>query len=528
VTSREICEILGKIKPKTSSGPDGVSTKILRTLKEEFAPIIAKLVNVSTRTATFPKNMKLARVQPLYKGEGKKNEATNYRPISLLSCIGKIIERVIGKQLMKYLEENGLLNTRQYGFRQSRNVTQPVLEITQRIFEHLNAGEERYIQMVLIDLKKAFDTIQHKLLIEKLEHYGIEGWPLKWFKEYLSDREQYVEIEGKKAEKRKVKCGVPQGSVLGPILFLIFINDLPNAMQILTVLFADDTAMVKEGNDREKLSRSLERELTTATDWFRANKLSLNVKKTKIMEISNVKKINGMEYNVKMDGEYLQKVGDSQEEKATRYLGIMLDDKLSWKYQIEKTVSKVKAATHAIRRIKTAPRKIKKLLYYALVESHLRFAVQAWGGAEQKYRGKLEAAQNSAVRAVSGLRRGHSEPSYAKLQLLKFKDLVGMESLKIMTNIRNKESGLENLCSIDQGRSRNREFATPQISHGFLRSWPGYNLPMHANKTYRSEKEENMREGKARIVAGYNPIPENCRGNSCHCRKDWERNGQRT
>ena len=290
VSVKEIEEILGIIKHKTSSGPDGVSTKVLRTLTREFAPISAKLVNISTITATFPKNLNLARVQPLYKGEGKKNEATNYRPISLLSCIGKIIEKVVARQLMNYLEEEGLLNNRQYGFRANRNVTQPILEIAQKIFEHINSRENRYVLMVLIDLKNAFDTIQHNLLLEKLKNYGIKGWALKWFEEYLSDREQYTEINGEKSGNRRMVCGVPQGSVLGPILFLIFINDLPNAMQILTVLFADDTAMVKEGTDMEELATELEQKLETATEWFRANKLSLNVKKTKLIGINNLRK----------------------------------------------------------------------------------------------------------------------------------------------------------------------------------------------------------------------------------------------
>ena len=525
VSVKEIEEILGKIKPKTSSGPDGVSTKVLRTLKREFAPIIAKLVNISTRTATFPKNLKLARVQPLYKGEGKKNEATNYRPISLLSCIGKIIEKVVARQLMNYLEEEGLLNNRQYGFRANRNVTQPILEIAQKIFKHINSRENRYVLMVLIDLKKAFDTIQHNLLLEKLKHYGIKGWALKWFEEYLSDREQYTEINGEKSGNRRMVCGVPQGSVLGPILFLIFINDLPNAMKILTVLFADDTAMVKEGTDMEELARQLEQELETATEWFRANKLSLNVKKTKLIGINNLRKqsnnVPQIEPTVKMDGEKLQQVGEKYEEKSTRYLGVMLDDCLGWKYQVEKVIGKVKAATHAIRRIRTAPRKLKKMLYQALVESHLRFAVQVWGGVDQKYRGKLEAAQNSAVRAVSGMRKGHAEPSYAELQILKLKDLIGMESLKFMRQIRtNDEKCPKNLSDMDQGQSRNKEYSTPRLAHGFLRSWPSYSLPMHADRILKGGKEKTMSEIKARILASYSLIPENCKGTKCHCMRE--------
>ena len=144
-----------------------------------------------------------------------------------------------------------------------------------------------------------------------------------------------------------------------------------------------------------------------------------------------------------------------------------------------------------------------------------------WGGVDQKYRGKLEAAQNSAVRAVSGMRKGHTEPSYAELQILKLKDLIGMESLKIMEQIRNNDKKCpENLSEMDHGRRRNTEYATPRLAHGFLRSWPSYSLPMQADRIFRREKAENMSEVKARLLASYSLIPENCKGTKCHCMRE--------
>ena len=228
-----------------------------------------------------------------------------------------------------------------------------------------------------------------------------------------------------------------------------------------------------------------------------------------------------IEQTVKMDGEELQQVGEKYEEKSTKYLGVMLDDCLGWKYQVEKVINKVKAATHAIRRIRTAPRKLKKMLYHALVESHLRFAVQVWGGVDQKYRGKLEVAQNSAVRTVLGMRKGHSEPSYAEQQILKLKDRIGIESLKIMKQIRtNDEKCPKNICEIDQGQSRNKEYTPPRLAHGFLKSWPSYSLPVQADRIFKAGKEENMNEIQARLLASYSIIPENCKGTKCHCMKE--------
>jgi hypothetical protein len=415
-------------------------------------------------------------------------------------------------------------------------VTLPILEVAQAMFKHLNSTEEKRLLLVLIDLRKAFDTINHELLLKKLEHYGIRGWALEWMREYLREREQYVNIEDTMSGKRGMKCGVPQGSVLGPILFIIFINDLPSELKAMTVLFADDTAIMLEGTDGEELGRKMEKELGAAVDWFRANKMSLNVKKTKLLEITNKKtkrrRIRGaMEVGeageakreIKMDGENLARVGSGEEEKATKYLGVWLDDTLSWNHHIERTTIKVRAATCVLLRMKEAPEKIKKLVYHALVEPYLRFALPAWGGAGQKEMGRLEAAQNSAVRVVKNMRLGHTTEAYGSLGLLKMKDLVEVESLKLMRKIREgSEKSLWNLREMDGGESRCEEFRSPRVVEGFLKSWPSYSLPRQAaragggsKKTGRSEVDEIV---ASRSQEYTNLAQEICEGRNCHCK----------
>jgi hypothetical protein len=417
------------------------------------------------------------------------------------------------------------------------------------MFEHLNSVEERRLMLVLIDLKKAFDTINHELLLKKLEHYGVRGWALEWMREYLKEREQYVDIEGTKSGKRGMKCGVPQGSVLGPILFIIFINDLPSELKALTVLFADDTAIMMEGTDEEELGREVERELGVAVEWFRANKMSLNVKKTKLLEMTNVvkKTRNNREpragageggeermsrREIKMDGDTLTRVGGEEEEKATKYLGVWLDDRLSWNQHIEKTTAKVRAATCVLIRMKEAPERTRKMIYHALVEPYLRFALPAWGGAGQSVLGKLEAAQNSAVRTVKNLRLGHTTEAYGSLGILKLKDLAEVESLKLMRRVREgTDKSLESLKGMDRGESRCDEFMCPRVVGGFLKCWPSYSLARQASragglgtKAGRCEVEDVVNRKSQEYV---NLVQEICEGKGCRCRLMLGRNRNR-
>ena len=181
---------------------------------------------------------------------------------------------------------NQILYKHQYGFRAGHNTSHSVLHLTDEIYKALNQKPSGKTLTVFIDLKKAFDTVDHEILLKKISTYGVRDSANLWFKNYLSDREQFVSINGIKSGKKKMRCGVPQGSVLGPLLFLLFINDLPNATDFLTLLFADDTTFQVSDQDPNKLFEIANSELEKATNWFTANKLTLNVKKTKFMIFS--------------------------------------------------------------------------------------------------------------------------------------------------------------------------------------------------------------------------------------------------
>ena len=224
---------------------------------------------------TFPNKLKISKIIPIYKSKDK-DQLNNYRPISLLPSISKIYEKVVYKRLYNFI--NPSLYERQFGFRAKRLTIQAIIELNTDIIESF---EDKDITMAtFLDLSKAFDTIDHTILIEKLRRYGIRGIALNWFKSYLTNRSHFVKYKNYSSASSDMICGVPQGSVLGPLLFIIYTNDLPNCLKTCKcILFADDTTIYKKSSNLSELYSTLNTELNALADWFRANKLSLNVGK---------------------------------------------------------------------------------------------------------------------------------------------------------------------------------------------------------------------------------------------------------
>jgi hypothetical protein len=224
-----------------------------------------------------------------------------------------------------------------------------------------------------------------------------------------------------------------------------------------------------------------------------------------------------------MDGARLQQVGGPEGEKAARYLGLMLDDGLTWEEQIKKVIGKVKKGAFALKRLKGAPREVIKSVYYALVESHIRFGIQGWGGADQKFMGKLEAEQNKVLRIMTGDFRGHTEQLYAKMEVLRLKDIIVEESREALERIRCEEKGTEEFKGIDRGKKRGGKNVVPRIVSGTLRSWPSHSIPAKANKQEGAREGESKKMARARTVAAYEWAELNCKGASCHCAKRADR-----
>ena len=268
------------MKSKLSCGPDNISSKLLKIILPIIIQPLCHLFNLSFQTGYIPDQFKTAKVVPVFKS-GDKHDYSNYRPISLLSSFSKLLEKIVAKQMVGFLYKNKILYAHQYGFRKGHSTVHPVLQFLDKISLALNKSDPEYTLGIFCDLKKAFDTVDFTVLQEKMEHYGFRGISKTFFENYLNNRKQYVCINGENSGIKQLYCGVPQGSVLGPLLFLIFINDLPNCTKLFSLLFADDTTFQISSNDPNELFKIANTELAKAAVWFQANKLTLNVSKTK-------------------------------------------------------------------------------------------------------------------------------------------------------------------------------------------------------------------------------------------------------
>ena len=386
-----------------------------------------------------PSELKLAQIVPVFK-DGNCHEFTNYRPISLLSSLSKLFEKIVYKQLYRFLNINEILYKHQYGFRAGHNTSHPVLHLTNKIYNALNQKPSAKTLTIFIDLKKAFDTVDHSILLQKMSHYGIRDTANLWFKNYLTDREQFVSVHGRDSEKVRIKCGVPQGSVLGPILFLLFINDLPNATDFLTLLFADDTTFQVSGQNLDQLFDLANSELQKSTVWFKANKLTLNVKKTKFMIFSD-KSLDIGPNILKIGNQTIEQIGTNCKEKYFKFVGHVLDDKLSWDGHIEHIAKKLASANFGINSSKNfLPPQIRKTLYFSLFDSHLNFGNILWGCTRNKNIKRIETLQKRCIRNVSLENyRAHSEPLFKKLNILKFSDKLAHSRAVFMHKYRHKK-----------------------------------------------------------------------------------------
>lgn len=262
-----VLKLCSKLKPKTSSGPDGISSKLLKAIIPIIIQPFCHLLNLSFKTGYIPNEFKVAKVVPVFKS-GERDDFNNYRPISLLSSFSKLFEKVVAMEVLRFINHRDILYIHQYGFRKNHNTNHPMLHFLDRIYNSMNKETPEFTIGIFIDLKKAFDTVNHDILLKKLDFYGFRSVSNLWFKNYLSGRTQFVSIKGVDSDNKEMICGVPQGSVLGPLLFLLFINDLPQATDFFTLLFADDTTLQLSGSNLEDLYCKANTELLKAQKWF--------------------------------------------------------------------------------------------------------------------------------------------------------------------------------------------------------------------------------------------------------------------
>ena len=373
-----------------------------------------------------PDAMKIAKVIPIYKAKNKEL-FTNYRPISLLPVISKILERVVHCRLYSFLTRYNILYDSQYGFRNKHSTINAITEFTNDIMSSFDMKHTSLA--VYLDLSKAFDTIDHSILLKKMAHYGIRGKTLEWFKSYLNQRVQYVTYKSTNSKSLNIPCGVPQGSVLGPLLFILYSNDIPNSLKYSkSILFADDTTVYISGEDVTDLFRCLNHDLSKLNDWFKANKLSLNVNKTNYMLFNKNTALLPPDVCLYIGTDKLEQV------RCTKFLGLHIDDHLEWDIHINHCKSKVSSGIHAMNIAKNIlSGKHLRIIYNSLVHPYLSYGNLLWGNSYKKYINKLEILQKKAIRCMSkATYNEHSSPLFKRNKITKFKDIHSSQLGQLM------------------------------------------------------------------------------------------------
>ena len=308
-----------------------------------MASPLTEIINLSFSTGIYPNNLKIAKIIPVFKNKGSNLQCNNYRPISLLSNINKIFEKLMYTRLYNFLDIHNCIYNLQFGFREKHSTNHALFSITEKIREALD--NNNFACGIFIDLQKAFDTVDHNILLQKLNHYGIRGVANNWFNSYLSHRTQFVSIHGFQSKTKNISIGVPQGSVLGPLLFLIYINDLNVAINYAIVHhFADDTNLLITGKSLKSIKKHTNIDLLC--NWLKANKISLNSSKTEAILFRHPNKNIDYDLKLKIDGKRIFFTN------TVKYLGIYLDPHLHWKYHIHELSMKLSRATSMLSKIR--------------------------------------------------------------------------------------------------------------------------------------------------------------------------------
>ena len=361
---------------------------LLKSVRHSLSPLLAALMNKSISTGIYPHLLKHAKVIPVYK-TGDETDPCNYRPISLLSVFNRLFEKLMYKRLRSYCEKNGIFFSSQYGFRDNCSTQHAILDILNKIQSKIDA--KLFSCGIFIDLKKAFDTVDHSILLHKLNHYGVRGIINTWFSSYLSKRSQSTQIGSTVSNKEEIVCGVPQGSVLGPLLFLIYVNDIYRCSQIFDFyLFADDTNLLYSNKDLKDLETVVNDKLIKVGDWLDANKLSLNTSKSNFVIFHPYQHKPDCTIQLEIYNNDLKESVPLEQKTFVKYLGILIDNNLSWKYHIDYISSKVSKGIGMIARLRhLVPFATLLNIYRSLIEPYISYGLIAWGQAANIHLNKI-------------------------------------------------------------------------------------------------------------------------------------------
>ena len=392
-----VLELLNAVKISKATGHDGISNRILKIAALFIHKKLTDICNLSIVLGIFPSEWKIAKVTPFFKS-GERNEPNNYRPISVLPTIARLFERLIFKQIYSYFSDKKLIYSHQSGFRAQHSTTTALLDLLNQWCLNIDRGMVNGV--LFLDLKKAFDTVDHVILLKKLNCYGVDDRALAWFRSYLEDRQQVCYVNGVTSSMASITCGVPQGSILGPLLFLVYVNDFPKSLDYgMARLFADDTNLTFSGCSLAALQDEMTKDLKGITSWLSANKLTLNVLKTDFMLIGSRQRVAALEGNVtlRLNDAVLQQV------HSLKCLGVNVDQNLTWDSHIASIRKKVTRNVGILKKVKPVLNRLNLIdIYRSLIEPYFTYCCIVWDSIGETQIKSLQKLQNRAARIITG------------------------------------------------------------------------------------------------------------------------------
>lgn len=461
IDTKHLIRYINQLKSKTSSGIDGISNKIIKACKQEIAIPLVDIINSSLDTGIIPKKLKISIVTPKLKKGGKHNKE-NYRPISILSSFSKILEKIVHEEITTYLNQINFFHPNQHGFLKGKTTTTAVTYLVKII---LGKWEQKNsVTGVFVDLQKAFDCINWEILLKKLEILGFKNATLNWISNYFDDRRQITEISTTisnsiirtKSKPALIKRGVPQGSILGPLFFLIYINDCPNYLPIdsKSLMYADDTTLIIPNHPNEDRQAKVSATLNSAIEIFDTIDLQVNKQKTSIIHFTQ----NENDLN--------QPKGNLSYKQNTKFLGLTIDSKLDWTPHIQLLEKKLSSAIFVIGRVRRlGGEKTSILCYHSLFGAHLSYGITLWGGTTKTNKLKIQILQKKAIRQIKQSRKHeHCQHIFIELRIMTVFALYIFQTI-----IYAKEHQFTHIEDLHNYNTRNKK-NFPSIQHRLKRS----------------------------------------------------------
>jgi hypothetical protein len=489
----EVLRTIMSLSNSSSCGWDEINSKIVKSCSSIISAPLAYIINLAIITGHFPGALKYSIIKPVFKNKGSNKSEQNYRPIAMLPIFAKIFEKIINARLIYFLEDCQILSEHQFGFRKKKSTMMAVNELVSQVLEDLEKSKK--VSALFFDLTRAFDNVCHSRLVMKLRKIGIGGSALDLISSYLQERYQKVGVPDEFGKLvfsswRKIGCGVPQGSILGPTLFLVYINDLPNYFESQSILYADDTNFIISSDDLKSHEKRIASVISGMFQWCALNHLTVNLSKSKLLHFNcpTELKIHGIE-----------DVGN------VKFLGVVVDSGFSWREQIDHVVSKLSSATFAMKKLaNSVDRRMIKIAYHAYSESIIRYGIIFWGGGVFAKRVLL--AQKRLLRAMSGIGpRDSCKPIFREMKILTVPAIFIVEVLNFFA----KNPETVSLLSSNYGRKKQRtqQLIYPKHKRGKTETTPLYNYMKIFNtlpSIYKNGYQVKIKEVKKFLLT--NPI----------------------